>query len=205
MEVLKTRRDMAPMSVAYLADGATVQRALKGMCESGPYDDQVDTIIPQKGTPSIDTHAYADISAAGGLPVWAARAYASGTHNMTGILHILTNASRIILPADAAYMFKDVFDVFWYSALTVNLANIPFDFSKIEDASGMFANPYIYRIVVPASISIPSDATTTGMFEGATSLVGGAGTAYDANHIDGEYARIDRPDIGQPGYFTAAT
>ena len=40
-----------------------------------------------------------------------------------------------------------------------------------------------------------------GMFSGCTSLVGGNGTVYDANHTDAEYARIDKP--GQPGYFTA--
>ena len=38
------------------------------------------------------------------------------------------------------------------------------------------------------------------MFSGCTSLVGGNGTAYDAEHIDKEYARIDR--AGTPGYFT---
>ena len=44
---------------------------------------------------------------------------------------------------------------------------------------------------------------STDMFDGCTSLVGGMGTAYDANHIDKEYARIDRgPNSDQPGYFT---
>ena len=38
------------------------------------------------------------------------------------------------------------------------------------------------------------------MFLGCASLVGGAGTAYDENHTDKEYARIDAPDA--PGYFT---
>lgn len=38
------------------------------------------------------------------------------------------------------------------------------------------------------------------MFEGCTSLKGGNGTVYDANHIDQEYARIDKS--GEPGYFT---
>ena len=40
----------------------------------------------------------------------------------------------------------------------------------------------------------------SSMFQGCTSLVGGNGTAYDADHIDKEYARIDRE--GTPGYFT---
>jgi len=39
------------------------------------------------------------------------------------------------------------------------------------------------------------------MFTGCTSLVGGNGTAYDANVIDITYARPDKE--GQPGYFTA--
>jgi surface protein len=41
-----------------------------------------------------------------------------------------------------------------------------------------------------------------GMFNNCTSLVGGAGTTYDKDHIDGDYARIDDPDNGMPGYFT---
>ncbi len=35
-----------------------------------------------------------------------------------------------------------------------------------------------------------------------SNLVGGAGTAFDSNHIDKEYARIDDPTNGKPGYFT---
>lgn len=38
------------------------------------------------------------------------------------------------------------------------------------------------------------------MFYNCTSLTGGNGTTFDANHTDAEYARIDKP--GQPGYFT---
>ena len=38
------------------------------------------------------------------------------------------------------------------------------------------------------------------MFNYAFSLVGGACTKYDSNHVDKEYARIDTADT--PGYFT---
>jgi len=38
------------------------------------------------------------------------------------------------------------------------------------------------------------------MFRSCTNLVGGNGTQYDSNHIDAEYARIDKE--GQPGYLT---
>ena len=43
---------------------------------------------------------------------------------------------------------------------------------------------------------------TSDMFSGCTSLAGGNGTAYSADHVDAEYARADMP--GSPGYFTSA-
>ena len=43
--------------------------------------------------------------------------------------------------------------------------------------------------------------TSTDMFTGCTSLVGGNGTTYDASHVDASYAHIDVAD--NPGYFTA--
>ena len=47
-----------------------------------------------------------------------------------------------------------------------------------------------------------ASVTSSGeMFKGCTALVGGKGTAYDANHVDYEYARIDGGEE-QPGYFT---
>ena len=49
-----------------------------------------------------------------------------------------------------------------------------------------------------------TDAVTSNgsMFSGCTSLVGGAGTRYDANHVDKTYARIDG-GTSNPGYFTS--
>ena len=46
---------------------------------------------------------------------------------------------------------------------------------------------------------------SSNMFYGNTSLVGGSGTRYDANHVNKEYARIDDPQNGKPGYFTLKT
>ena len=39
------------------------------------------------------------------------------------------------------------------------------------------------------------------MFKDCTSLVGGQGTTYDADHVDAEYAHIDG-GTSNPGYFT---
>ena len=45
---------------------------------------------------------------------------------------------------------------------------------------------------------------TGNMFNGCNSLVGGAGTQFSASGNDNkpEYARIDDPENGKPGYFT---
>ncbi len=45
---------------------------------------------------------------------------------------------------------------------------------------------------------------STYMFSGCINLVGGAGTTYDVNHTDKEYARIDG-SVSNPGYFTDKT
>jgi hypothetical protein len=44
--------------------------------------------------------------------------------------------------------------------------------------------------------------SSTNMFKNCTSLVGGMGTTYDANHVDKAYAHIDG-GTSNPGYFTA--
>ena len=44
--------------------------------------------------------------------------------------------------------------------------------------------------------------SSSQMFEDCISLVGGKGTKYNSNHIDGEYARIDGGST-KPGYFTS--
>jgi len=43
--------------------------------------------------------------------------------------------------------------------------------------------------------------SSTDMFKNCTSLVGGQGTTYDANHVDKTYAHIDG-GTSNPGYFT---
>jgi surface protein len=53
--------------------------------------------------------------------------------------------------------------------------------------------------------SVDADWSSTfgiNMFDGCTSLVGGEDTAYDSGYIDQNYARIDDPYNGKPGYFT---
>ena len=86
--------------------------------------------------------------------------------------------------------------------ITLDLSS--FDISKL-DSSGrndMFAGSKILKtIYVNTSFNEPIDTESTNLFVNCTNLVGGAGTVYDENQINTEYAHIDG-GTDNPGYFT---
>ena len=59
----------------------------------------------------------------------------------------------------------------------------------------------LQTIYVDENWTLPSSINGSSMFEGCTSLVGGAGTTYSADHTDYTYAHIDG-GTANPGYFT---
>ena len=82
---------------------------------------------------------------------------------------------------------------------TLDVSN--WDTSSVTNMRQMFYGT-LELTTIYASDKFDTSAVTmsTNMFTGASRLVGGNGTVYSANHIDKEYARIDRP--GTPGYFS---
>jgi surface protein len=77
-----------------------------------------------------------------------------------------------------------------------------FNTQKVTNMFLMFSGcSNLTTIFVGSDWSTVSVMQSTEMFEDCTSLVGGSGTKYDANHIDKAYARIDG-GVGNPGYFT---
>ena len=88
------------------------------------------------------------------------------------------------------------------SALTVlDLSN--FDVSKVVYINQMFDGCKSLKRIYSKNdwnTQYSGTASTAYMFNDCTSLVGGNSTAFDSDHIDKEYARIDR--AGTPGYFT---
>ncbi len=79
-----------------------------------------------------------------------------------------------------------------------------FDFSKNKNFKNMFDKDERLETIYCAK---DTDCTTlsaefTDCFKGCTRLKGGWGTAFDENHKDKEYARIDG-GTDSPGYFTA--
>ena len=85
-------------------------------------------------------------------------------------------------------------------ATTLDLSN--FDTSNVTNMSGMFtSSTNLKTIYVSNKFNTNNVTSSSGMFYNCTNLVGGAGTKYDDNHVDKEYARIDG-GTSNPGYFT---
>lgn len=77
-----------------------------------------------------------------------------------------------------------------------------FNTEKVEEIRYMFEGcSGLKTIYVGESWSTANVKYGDEMFIGCTNLVGGAGTVYDANHIDYTYAHIDG-GASNPGYFT---
>ena len=88
------------------------------------------------------------------------------------------------------------------SLTTLDLSS--FNTSNVTNMDRMFYDCINLRtIYVGDDWTTNTVMTSSQMFEYCTSLVGGQGTTFDANHIDKAYAHIDGGN-SNPGYFTNA-
>ena len=77
-----------------------------------------------------------------------------------------------------------------------------FNTGKVENMAQMFAGcSGLTTIYAGDGWSTANVQYSVSMFNGCNNLVGGAGTPFDAYHIDHTYARIDGGSAS-PGYFT---
>ncbi len=85
-------------------------------------------------------------------------------------------------------------------AATLDLSS--FNTRIVGNMSNMFnGSTNLKTIYVSNKFFTTSVTNSSKMFDSCTSLVGGAGTKYDVNHVDKTYARIDG-GTSSPGYFT---
>ena len=95
--------------------------------------------------------------------------------------------------------FDNMFDC-CYDLTTLDLSS--FNTSMANMMSSMFRSCYNLRtIYVGDEWSTAYVTSSSSMFIGCRSLVGGQGTTYDASHTDKAYAHIDG-GTSNPGYFT---
>lgn len=77
-----------------------------------------------------------------------------------------------------------------------------FNTVNVTDMSGMFGDcSNLKTIYVGDQWSTEKVTSSSYMFDGCTSLVGGAGTVFNSGHIDHTYAHIDGGEAN-PGYLT---
>lgn len=80
-----------------------------------------------------------------------------------------------------------------------------FNTANVTSMTSMFSNcSALQTIYIGKDWSTASVTESGNMFTDCTNLKGGAGTTYDASHVDYTYAHIDGGE-SNPGYFTAAT
>ena len=73
---------------------------------------------------------------------------------------------------------------------------------SVANTSAMFWGcSKLKTIYISSDRSWTNEVSGDNMFDGCTQLVGGQGTAYSSEHIDGTYAHIDGGS-SNPGYFT---
>ena len=92
-----------------------------------------------------------------------------------------------------------------YKLKSLNLEK--FNMSKVTDLSEMFRSCGALQTIYVGGGWKLSEMALTGshnVFKDCTSLVGGKGTAYDAAHVDADYAHIDG-GADNPGYLSART
>ena len=151
-----------------------------------------DTGWDTDGTKSNVTKVVFDPSFAGARPTTTYDWFylMSKLQSITGIEYL--NTSQV---TNMGYMFLGC------TKLT-SLDLSSFNTSNVTHMGAMFSGCYnLQTIYVGDGWSTAAVTESINMFSGCTSLVGGKGTTYDANHIDKTYAHIDGGP-SNPGYFT---
>ena len=111
--------------------------------------------------------------------------------SIQGLTYLNTSEVEVM-----AFMFDSC-----YKLTTLDLSS--FNTAQVYEIRHMFIDCNNLRtIYVGDGWTTASMSYTWDMFKGCTSLVGGQGTTYDANHVDKDYAHIDG-GTSNPGYFTA--
>jgi surface protein len=121
---------------------------------------------------------------------------------MRGMFSVCIDLTTIDLSTFNTSNVKNMQGMFASCMKLTHLDLSSFNTSKVESMEDMFYSCLkLNRIDVTDDWSINSIRYSNDMFKDCTNLVGGAGTTYDANHVDATYAHIDGGP-SNPGYLT---
>ena len=129
------------------------------------------------------------------------------TANVTNMRGMFSSCGRLMgldLSGFNTAKVTDMYCMFYgcYFLTTLNLSS--FNTAKVTNMTNMFARDNLLETIKVGSGWNTSALTESdNMFQYCSSLIGGQGTTFDANHTDAEYAHIDGGP-SNPGYLTAA-
>ena len=122
--------------------------------------------------------------------------------NMSAMFNLCTALTSVNLSSFNTAQVEQMADMFNSASSLSSLDLSSFNTAKVSDMLGMFvAATKLKTIYVGEGWTVANVTDSRSMFEDCTSLVGGKGTVYDAEHIDADYAHIDGGE-DNPGYFT---
>lgn len=122
--------------------------------------------------------------------------YSSGNYNLSNMTTIegMTNLNTGNV--------TDMNNMFYLCMALTSVDLTSFDISKVTTMTYMFHQCSALKTIYCEGDWSTSTASSKPMFTGCTALVGGEGTAYDAEVLDKTYARMDGGPKA-PGYFSS--
>ena len=132
------------------------------------------------------------------------------THNVTNMIQMFYHCDNLTDVDVSSFNTQSVTTLSYLfgacpSLTTLDLSS--FNTATVTNMSYMFVNCSNLKTIYVgdgwSTEGLTAANSSTNMFAACTSIVGGKGTTYDANHWDKEYARIDGgPESETPGYLT---
>ena len=127
------------------------------------------------------------------------------TDNVTRMEKMFEDCSSLTNLDVSGFKTDKVLNMSWMFGGCSGLTSLDvsgFKTDNVTDMSYMFAIcNQLSTIYASERWSMDNVENTEDIFYNSSKIVGGKGTTYDENHIDGEYARIDKGS-SNPGYFT---
>ena len=129
----------------------------------------------------------------------------SSVENMSGMFYNCSSLTELDVSGFDTQNVTTMSLMFDRCSGLTNLYLVNFDTRNVSKMHYMFEGcTNLTTITVGVNWNTTNVESSDNMFYGCTSIVGGAGTTYNINKVDKEYARIDG-GTSNPGYLTALT
>lgn len=128
----------------------------------------------------------------------------SSVNSMKGMFYNCYCLAILDLSSFDTSNVTDMSGMFSFCGDLITLDLSGFKNTNVRDFSNMFSGCHLLFTVYVSDEwgGGKLGAKDNNMFIDCYSIIGGSYTVYDSSHTSKEYARIDDPTMGKPGYFT---